>query len=67
LFGKRLNRQHGDKWRNRYKSLCLHDPVLYDHLPSIKVPENWPVLAQVGGRDRIEQPRARHLRGALGK
>ena len=23
----------GDQWRNRYKSLCLHDPVWYDHLP----------------------------------
>src|SRR2546427_2754862 len=20
----------GDQWRNRYKSLCLHDPVWYD-------------------------------------
>ena len=23
----------GDQWRSRYKSLCLHDPVWYDHLP----------------------------------
>jgi putative flavoprotein involved in K+ transport len=34
----------GDQWRNRYKSLCLHDPVWYDHLPYIKFPENWPVF-----------------------
>lgn len=35
----------GDQWRKRYKSLCLHDPVWYDHLPYIKFPENWPVFA----------------------
>ncbi len=35
----------GDSWRKRYKSLCLHDPVWYDHLPYIKFPENWPVFA----------------------
>ena len=35
----------GDQWRNRYKSLCLHDPVWYDHLPYIPFPENWPVFA----------------------
>lgn len=34
----------GDQWRNRYKSLCLHDPVWYDHLPYIPFPENWPVF-----------------------
>ena len=34
----------GDQWRNRYKSLCLHDPIWYDHLPYIKFPENWPVF-----------------------
>ncbi|MBX2836381.1 MAG: NAD(P)/FAD-dependent oxidoreductase, partial [Gammaproteobacteria bacterium] len=27
------NARAGDSWRNRYKSLCLHDPVWYDHLP----------------------------------
>ena len=27
------NQRPGDSWRNRYKSLCLHDPVWYDHLP----------------------------------
>ena len=35
----------GDQWRSRYKSLCLHDPVWYDHLPYLKFPENWPVFA----------------------
>jgi putative flavoprotein involved in K+ transport len=35
----------GDQWRNRYKSLCLHDPVWYDHLPYITFPDNWPVFA----------------------
>ncbi|WP_341926871.1 NAD(P)/FAD-dependent oxidoreductase [Nocardioides psychrotolerans] len=35
----------GDQWRSRYKSLCLHDPVWYDHLPYLKFPDNWPVFA----------------------
>ncbi|MCW2868098.1 MAG: NAD(P)/FAD-dependent oxidoreductase, partial [Marmoricola sp.] len=35
----------GDQWRNRYKSLCLHDPVWYDHLPYLKFPDTWPVFA----------------------
>ncbi len=35
----------GDQWRHRYKSLCLHDPVWYDHLPYLKFPDNWPVFA----------------------
>ncbi|MDO6460855.1 NAD(P)/FAD-dependent oxidoreductase [Granulosicoccaceae sp. 1_MG-2023] len=39
------NRRAGDSWRNRYKSLCLHDPVWYDHLPYLKFPSNWPVFA----------------------
>ncbi|RJS93014.1 NAD(P)/FAD-dependent oxidoreductase [Salinisphaera sp. Q1T1-3] len=39
------NARPGDSWRQRYKSLCLHDPVWYDHLPYIKFPENWPVFA----------------------
>ena len=34
----------GDQWRGRYKSLCLHDPIWYDHLPYIKFPDNWPVF-----------------------
>ena len=39
------NARPGDSWRKRYKSLCLHDPVWYDHLPYIKFPENWPVFS----------------------
>lgn len=39
------NDRAGDSWRNRYKSLCLHDPVWYDHLPYLDFPENWPVFA----------------------
>ena len=35
----------GDQWRKRYKSLCLHDPVWYDHLPYIDFPANWPVFS----------------------
>jgi putative flavoprotein involved in K+ transport len=35
----------GDSWRKRYKSLCLHDPVWYDHLPYLPFPDNWPVFA----------------------
>jgi putative flavoprotein involved in K+ transport len=39
------NLRAGDSWRNRYKSLCLHDPVWYDHLPYIDFPKNWPVFS----------------------
>lgn len=35
----------GDQWRSRYKSLCLHDPVWYDHLPYLPFPKNWPVFS----------------------
>jgi putative flavoprotein involved in K+ transport len=41
----------GDQWRSRYKSLCLHDPVWYDHMPYLPFPEHWPVFTpkdQVG-------------------
>ena len=38
------NPRAGDFWRNRYRSLVLHDPVWYDHLPYIPFPENWPVF-----------------------
>lgn len=39
------NSRPGDSWRNRYKSLCLHDPVWYDHLPYIPFPDHWPVFS----------------------
>jgi putative flavoprotein involved in K+ transport len=35
----------GDQWRSRYKSLSLHDPVWYDHMPYLKFPDNWPVFS----------------------
>jgi putative flavoprotein involved in K+ transport len=38
------NAKAGDSWRNRYRSLVLHDPVWYDHLPYIPFPEHWPVF-----------------------
>lgn len=34
----------GDTWRSRYASLCLHDPVWYDHMPYMEFPRNWPVF-----------------------
>ena len=34
----------GDTWRKRYKSLCLHDPVWYDHMPYLPFPDDWPVF-----------------------
>lgn len=34
----------GDSWRNRYRSLVLHDPVWYDHLPYIPFPDHWPIF-----------------------
>ena len=39
------NARPGDSWRNRYKSLCLHDPVWYDHMPYLTFPPNWPVFS----------------------
>jgi putative flavoprotein involved in K+ transport len=39
------NERAGDSWRKRYKSLCLHDPVWYDHLPYLPFPDNWPVFS----------------------
>jgi putative flavoprotein involved in K+ transport len=39
------NPRPGDSWRRRYKSLCLHDPVWYDHMPYLEFPRNWPVFA----------------------
>jgi putative flavoprotein involved in K+ transport len=36
--------QTGDAWRDRYDSLCLHDPVWYDHMPYLPFPDDWPVF-----------------------
>lgn len=38
------NKRAGDSWRNRYRSLVLHDPVWYDHLPYLPFPDDWPVF-----------------------
>jgi cation diffusion facilitator CzcD-associated flavoprotein CzcO len=38
------NPRVGDNWRNRYRSLVLHDPVWYDHLPYLPFPAHWPVF-----------------------
>ncbi|THH13752.1 hypothetical protein EW146_g6504 [Bondarzewia mesenterica] len=32
----------GDSWRNRYDSLCLHDPVWFDHMAYLPFPSTWP-------------------------
>ena len=39
------NARAGDSWRKRYKTLCLHDPVWYDHMPYLPFPEHWPVFS----------------------
>jgi putative flavoprotein involved in K+ transport len=39
------NEKPGDSWRKRYKSLCLHDPVWYDHFPYLPFPDHWPVFS----------------------
>lgn len=38
------NARAGDSWRNRYRTLVLHDPVWYDHMPYLPFPRNWPVF-----------------------
>lgn len=37
------NPRPGDAWRRRYKTLSLHDPVWYDHMPYLPFPSGWPV------------------------
>ncbi len=39
------NKKAGDSWRKRYKSLCLHDPVWYDHMPYLPFPDDWPIFS----------------------
>jgi putative flavoprotein involved in K+ transport len=39
------NERAGDSWRKRYKTLCLHDPVWYDHMPYLPFPDHWPVFS----------------------
>lgn len=38
------NARVGDNWRKRYRSLVLHDPVWFDHLPYLPFPSTWPVF-----------------------
>ena len=44
------NKRAGDSWRKRYKSLCLHDPVWYDHMPYLPFPDDWPIFSS---KDKI--------------
>ena len=44
------NPRPGDSWRRRYKTLTLHDPVWYDHMPYLEFPPDWPVYSP---KDRI--------------
>ncbi len=39
------NERPGDSWRKRYKSLCLHDPIWYDHMPYLPFPDHWPIFS----------------------
>lgn len=39
------NERVGDNWRNRYKSLTLHDPVWSDHFAYLQFPKHWPVYS----------------------
>ena len=47
------NARPGDSWRKRYKSLCLHDPVWYDHLPYLPFPRQLAGLLAEGQDRRL--------------
>ena len=47
------NERPGDSWRKRYKSLCLHDPVWYDHLPYLPLPAELAGLLAKGQDRRL--------------
>ena len=47
------NERPGDSWRKRYKSLCLHDPVWYDHLPYLPFPDELAGLLAEGQDRRL--------------
>jgi cation diffusion facilitator CzcD-associated flavoprotein CzcO len=38
------NERVGDNWRNRYRSLNLHNEVWANHLPYMPFPATWPVF-----------------------
>jgi putative flavoprotein involved in K+ transport len=40
----------GDGWRNRYRSLYLHDPIFLDHFPYLAFPDHWPLYTS---KDKI--------------
>jgi putative flavoprotein involved in K+ transport len=46
------NERPGDSWRKRYKSLVLHEPVWYDHLPYLPFPDDWPANPHRASLDR---------------
>ncbi|KAG2364038.1 hypothetical protein BDR07DRAFT_1482899 [Suillus spraguei] len=33
----------GDSWRDRYKTLCLHDTIWYSQTPYLNFPSTWPI------------------------
>lgn len=39
-----MHEKPGESWRDRYKSLYLHDWVWSDHLPYLPFPDHWPVF-----------------------
>ena len=34
----------GDNWRNRYRTLRLHNEICANHLPYVPFPDSWPVF-----------------------
>lgn len=36
-------RRIGDTWRNRYRSLVIHDPIYADRFPYLDYPSHWPM------------------------
>jgi len=38
------NGRPGDNWRNRYRTLSLHNPIWENHMPYLNLPDNWPVF-----------------------
>jgi putative flavoprotein involved in K+ transport len=38
------NERVGDNWRERYRTLCLHNPVWENPFPYMEFPDNWPIF-----------------------
>ncbi|KAJ0420837.1 flavin-containing monooxygenase [Aspergillus carlsbadensis] len=34
----------GDSWRQRYRTLVMHDPIQYRHMPFVPFPPTWPTF-----------------------